>query len=44
MKKKVKVLVLTKYDKKGASSRLRSLQYFRGIEKKRYRIGTLTII
>jgi len=33
MKKGIKVLVLTKYDKKGASSRLRSLQYFRGIEK-----------
>ncbi len=33
MKKNIKVLVLTKYDKKGASSRLRSLQYFKGIEE-----------
>lgn len=29
----LRVLVLTKYDSKGASSRLRSIQYFREIEK-----------
>lgn len=32
MKKKIKILVLTKYDKKGASSRLRTIQYFKGLQ------------
>jgi hypothetical protein len=29
----IKILVFTKYDKKGASSRLRSMQYFKGIKE-----------
>lgn len=33
MNKNIKVLVFTKYDKKGASSRLRSIQYFESIEQ-----------
>ena len=33
MSKKLKVLVFSKYDQKGASSRLRTIQYLKGIEQ-----------
>lgn len=38
MNPRIKVLVFTKYDTKGASSRLRSIQYFEKIEQKKIKL------